>query len=100
MHKVLASSFQEFDYIYRQAFSYQLCGPLSVAAFIKCLVLLLITTNTVNASRTNFVIYFIYSVNLLHFKVFVKKTYKNSLKTCFLFFPYNIQKKCVHGRLT
>ena len=26
MYKVLASFFQEFDYIYRQAFSYQLCG--------------------------------------------------------------------------
>ena len=48
----------------------------------------------VNAPGTNSITYcVICSVNLLHFLEFVKKTYYNSLKTCFLFFPYNIPKK-------
>ena len=47
----------------------------------------------VNASKTSSTTYFVYSVTLLHFMVFVKKAYYNSLKTCFLFLPHNIHKK-------
>ena len=53
-----------------------------------------------NASGGNSRTHFIYSVTLLHFLVFIKKAYYNSLKTCFLFFLSNIQeKRCVHSRL-
>ena len=47
----------------------------------------------VNPSGTNSLTYFNYSVTVLHFLVFVKKTNFSSLKTCFLLLLYSIHKK-------
>ena len=47
----------------------------------------------VNLSGTNSLTYFNYSVTVLNFLVFVKKTNFSSLKTCFLLLLYSIHKK-------